>query len=79
MSGLPWVSITIGAADDEGRINFELNYSTITTPLAMRARRDIGAVMRALEQWDDVLWKLCRRETEAMGDRIAYDEKRRVF
>lgn len=71
------MSIRIGTEDDPDFILIDLNYSTVTTPIALKARRDFGAATRTIEQWDDVLWKLCRQATDQMGDAIKFDEKRR--
>ena len=75
MTRLPYVSVVIGAGDDPDQMTLDLDFSSMTSQDALRARVQIAAVMRTLEQWDDLTWKLARQVTDAMSDRIKSEEK----
>ena len=75
MSRLPYVSVVIGAGDDPDQMTLDLDFSSMTSQDALRARVQIAAVMRTLEQWDDLTWKLARMTTDAMSERIKAEEK----
>ena len=75
MTRLPYVSVVIGAGDDPDQMTLDLDFSSMTSQDALRARVQIAAVMRTLEQWDDLTWKLARMTTDAMSERIKAEEK----
>lgn len=76
---LPWVSVSIGAGPEEEHVTVDLNYHDMTTAEALKASRQMGYVMRTIEQWNDYLRKIVRNSTDRMADQLAYDEKRKGY